>query len=300
VAGRPKTRARREAEARGELPRDREDEFEPDQELDYDPEPAPAPERQRQPWEDKVPWSYVERKEGPPHGAADPIGHDPPRQRSPKVQCGHIAVSSERQCRSWAIKASDPPRCVTHNTPRERTRAQVAYEVRQWQLGDTHVDPAEMLLRLVSQSAARLDKLSGELAELVDEQGLQAALIGEVRVPTEAGSYVSGDYVRGLARLEAEERDRLAHFAKTALAAGLATRQVELAESQGRLMADVLRKVLGDPALGLSEDQLQIIPGLLRRAQEYVLGTGEQSRAQHERHTSASPKHQIETGARAR
>lgn len=261
MPGSPQKRARRAAAAQAEVAAGLVDE------LAEDPKPRERP---------RKPWANYEPKDGPPpYAEADPV--EPRRDRHPKVRCEHVSRLTERQCRHWAMKDADPPKCQTHAGRKEKTRAMIAHELRQWQLGDTKLDPAECLLRLVSQSAIRLDKLSTELAELVDEQGLQDALIGEVRVPSENGSYVSGDYVRGLARLEGEERDRLAQFSKIAISAGLETRRVELAASQGQLMAQVLRRVLGAPELGLSDEQLELVPGLLRSAQEVVFAESERA-----------------------
>ena len=80
-------------------------------------------------------------------------------------------------------------------------------------LGDSHVDPGEVLLRLVTQSAARAQRYASELEALVDEEGVAAAMVGEIEIPTKYGGYKAGEYIRGLARLEAQERDRCANFA---------------------------------------------------------------------------------------
>jgi hypothetical protein len=50
-----------------------------------------------------------------------------------------------------------------------------------WGLDQVHEDPGEVLLRLVSQSAARAQRYAAELAELVDSEGLNNALLGTVR-----------------------------------------------------------------------------------------------------------------------
>ena len=46
----------------------------------------------------------------------------------------------------------------------------------------------------------------------------------------DVGVYVTGEAIRGLADLEAKERDRCASFATNAIAAGLAERIVRVAE----------------------------------------------------------------------
>lgn len=89
--------------------------------------------------------------------------------------------------------------------------------------------------------------------ERVFATGGVAALIGHNYAATPGGSvYASGEAIRGLAKLEAEERDRCAQMAAKAVAAGLAERQVRLAEKQAGLVAELLQRVLADPELGLS------------------------------------------------
>jgi len=60
----------------------------------------------------------------------------------------------------------------------------------------------------------------------------------------DVGVYVTGEAIRGLADLEAKERERCANFAAKAVAAGLGERMVRLAEQQGALIAQVIRGVL--------------------------------------------------------
>src|SRR5215211_5063407 len=58
-----------------------------------------------------------------------------------------------------------------------------------------------------------------------------AALVGNTYgAAKDVGVYVTGEAIRGLADLEAKERERCANFASKAVAAGLAERQVRLAE----------------------------------------------------------------------
>lgn len=77
------------------------------------------------------------------------------------------------------------------------------------------------------------------------------------------------------------ERDRLAKLGKSMLDAGIAERQVRLAEEQGRQLANVLRDVLGDvfgllTEAGLSIDvlvriQREAVPALVRRRLSEVM-----------------------------
>lgn len=52
-----------------------------------------------------------------------------------------------------------------------------------------------------------------------------------------------------------EERDRAARLAKMAIDAGLAEKQVRIAEKQGQVIAQIFTTVLDDVTLGLSREQ---------------------------------------------
>lgn len=164
-------------------------------------------------------------------------------------------------CRGWRYSGSD--KCKRHlANPKARANADVRAELGRWGLGDVHVDPGEVLLRLVSQSARRAEDYAAELEKHVaDSPTLREALVAQAY--GEFGPV--GEYIRGLVVLEAQERDRCAGMAAKAIAAGLATRQVELAERMGQQMSEVLRAVLADPSLGLSAEQQRQVPGLVRR-----------------------------------
>lgn len=196
-----------------------------------------------------------------------------------RVKNGHRLCAAKAKhgrglCGGWALKGSEY--CDDHLiNPEARKRAAVRAELERWGLGDTNVDPGEVLLRLVSQSANRAEFLSGLLEEQYRrvESGestttLPARLsvfVGRTFALNRNGEPVPvAEAIRALVQLEGEERDRCANFAAKAVAAGLAERQVRLAERQGEMIAEVLRAVLGDEALGLSESQVAMVPVLLR------------------------------------
>jgi hypothetical protein len=151
----------------------------------------------------------------------------------------------------------------------------VRAELAHWGLGDSVVDPGEVLLRLVSQSANRAEFLAGLLQdqyERMDAGEAETSLPSRVRalvggqwaLNNKGDRVLIGEAIRALVQLEGEERDRCSNFAAKAVAAGLLERQVRLAERQGELIADVLRAVLGDARLGLSAEQQAMVPGLVR------------------------------------
>jgi hypothetical protein len=131
-----------------------------------------------------------------------------------------------------------------------------------WGLHSHTADPGETLLKLVTQSAERANRYAAELEKLVAATPeLRDALVGDAY--GEFGK--QGEYIKGLAVVEAAERDRCANFCRIAIAAGLAERQVRVAERQGALLAELLRSVLSDPSLGLTAAQQGAVPALIRQ-----------------------------------
>jgi hypothetical protein len=141
-------------------------------------------------------------------------------------------------------------------------------ELEKWGLDGhtTHVDPGEILLRLLSQSAWRVQKYSALLArayeaaeagESFDEDVRKAkvgALIGyRFGVDREGNRFPIEEAIRGLVQLEAQERQFARDTATKAIAAGLAERQVRIVEQQGALIVEMLRRV--EAALDLSPEQ---------------------------------------------
>lgn len=178
-------------------------------------------------------------------------------------------------CRRWPVEGSD--KCHQHLfNPHARAYAAVRAEVLRWGLGDANIDPGETLLRLLSQAVNRAE----HYAELLEEQYRLAAeghddtdlpvgvtaLIGHKYALTREGDAVPvEEAIRALVELESTERDRAARFAGLAISAGLAERQVRMAEQLGPRIAAALKDILSDPELGLSEQQQQAVPAVARR-----------------------------------
>ncbi|WP_213451564.1 hypothetical protein [Rhizomonospora bruguierae] len=216
-------------------------------------------------------------------------------------------------CRAMAIAGMDACRRHVGMAPAAaRAKGAVVVEIHRWGLGDTTVDPGEVLLRLVTQSAARVELYSRLLGEAFDAaERLREAHAAQVLLaserPTDAaeehpamqaahadlervfatggvGALIGHRYdadrdgrvypvdegIRGLAKLEAEERDRCANFATKAVAAGLAERQVRLAERQGALLAAVIQGVLRD--LGVLDDPR--VPALVAQHVQALTSSG--------------------------
>ncbi|WP_100499379.1 hypothetical protein [Geodermatophilus chilensis] len=210
-------------------------------------------------------------------------------------------------CGAQAVDGTDA--CIRHAgrpAAEHKAKGAVVVEVSRWGLGDETLDPGITLLRLMTQSVRRAE-LYGQLLEeaydaaerlrAADSMGEElppnadtgadrdraaqdlarvfatggvAALIGHTyAADKEGGVFATGEAIRGLVTLEAQERDRAAAMATKAVAAGLAERQVQLAERQGQLVAEVIRGVLSDLGLDVAD------PGVVRVVSARLRALGE-------------------------
>ena len=164
------------------------------------------------------------------------------------VQCTAISEQTGKQCKAKAIPGGTVCRWHGGAAGQVKAKAAVRAEVLNWGLGDSHVDPGEVLLRLATQSAARAEMYARLLQEAFDaaerlkqaheksttleavgdenadtaetarrdldrifNTGGVAALVGNTYgAAKDVGVYVTGEAIRGLADLEAKERERCA------------------------------------------------------------------------------------------
>lgn len=188
--------------------------------------------------------------------------------RNPNARkCTGTSKQTGQRCKSWARPGALV--CNLHGgaAPQVAQKALVRVEFESWGLNDATIDPGEALLRLLTQAYHRANRYAADIAEKVErEGGLEAAMVGESLIlnPNTGNLTKVGEYIRGLASLENAERDRAAKFAALAIQAGLAERQVKLAERQGALIEQVLLAAF--EAIGLSAEQRKAAPEAIRRA----------------------------------
>jgi len=183
------------------------------------------------------------------------------------TQCTGTVKSTGARCKKSAIEGGTVCRFHGGAAPQVKAKAAVRAEVLSWNLGDAVDDPGDVLLRLVTQSRIRVERYAASIeAKITEGQKqygdgftLEAILVGS----TYFEGQKTGEYIRGLIQLEAQERDRLAGFASKAIAAGLAERQVRMAERQGEMLAAVLLAVIANQALGLTPAQQKALPDVL-------------------------------------
>lgn len=186
-------------------------------------------------------------------------------------RCAAIS-KTKGPCPSWAIRGGSV--CTAHggSLPAVKRKAIVRAQLIEWGLlGDEAVeDPGVILLRLVTQSARRAAFYSQLLeqayahAELIGQEsqmpgfpaGVQALIGGTFSATNDGHVYQTGEQIRGLVALESQERDRCAIFATKAIAAGLAERQVRIAERQGEAIFEAIAAALD--ALGITGEARQL------------------------------------------
>lgn len=130
--------------------------------------------------------------------------------------------------------------------------------------------PQQALIDEVQRAAGMVAYYGQKVAELA-ETDPQRLVNGVTRVEQregfQAGTTKTVEATTNVwLRLWNEERDRLTRVAAAALKAGIEERRVQLAEAQGALIADVIRRILG--RLNLTPDQSalvsEVVPAELR------------------------------------
>lgn len=136
--------------------------------------------------------------------------------------------------------------------------------------GRQDVSPSEAVMAMLHMSWARVHVYASLLEQQVADAdrtrgvGQGEGLVGHTfSASPSVGVYESGEAVRALARLEAEERDRCVRYAKVAHDMGIADREIRLAEAQGALLAGAISRIL---------DALELTPGQRARVPEIVPG----------------------------
>jgi len=185
-------------------------------------------------------------------------------------------------CHGIAIAGIDA--CRMHAGQRAEVAKAKGEAVSAWSAlhGTPTVSATEAVLGMLQMSWARVHLYAGLLQRQVQEAqdaepgpgdgfdaetvGHGAGLIGHTRgAVKDIGIYTTGEAVRGLAALEAQERDRCVRFAKTCHDMGIAEQQVRLAEGQGLLLAQAVSRILDSLELTAAQRARvpQVVPAVL-------------------------------------
>lgn len=178
-------------------------------------------------------------------------------------QCTATSRQSGQRCKRVPVPGAEV--CVFHGggAPQVRAAAErrlAAEEARKAVVTyglPIEVDPGEALLQEIYRTAGHVAWLEALVHDLPKEE-----LTWGVGEEAEKGAteFPGTDTTRKAAPnvwllLYRDERKHLHDVCKTALQIGLEERQVQLAERQGALLAEVIRSVIDDPSLALSADQ---------------------------------------------
>ena len=149
-------------------------------------------------------------------------------------------------------------------------------------------NPQDALLEELYRTAGAVAWLEAQVGELSAEELAWGRIseekrtgIGEMETNIDLTTTVMGAKTNILMELYHKERAHLVHVAKVAIQCGIAERQVKLAEEQGAMIAQALRAVGEDPALGLSSVQVEVFRVTVARVlrtlstQQHSAGNGQ-------------------------
>jgi hypothetical protein len=113
-----------------------------------------------------------------------------------------------------------------------------------------HLASSDVMLRLLHMSWVRVHLYAERLRTLVEDSSENEGLVGATFAAGREGQRVeTGEQVRALAKLEADERDRCARFAKLCHDMRIDERHIELQQAQAQLVVQAFLGAVS--ALGL-------------------------------------------------
>lgn len=189
---------------------------------------------------------------------------DDPMRRSGAVwcdqhgrwECSKSAKRTKVRCHQPAIRGTAA--CRQHvGTSTELAKSKGQANLLAWSLvanaSEPNMDPASVVMQAIRVTYHRLELLGAMLQAQLERQKT-IGLVGPTYAAGRAGERVqTGEQLRALTRLEADERQLLVRFAKTAHDMGISERQLELEQAQA---AQVVTAVgAGLEALSLDGEQ---------------------------------------------
>jgi hypothetical protein len=184
-------------------------------------------------------------KKKEPHGRAGGIASG--KARDKHALCGAKKRSDGKPCRKFAGEGTDHfgiGRCRLHGgstRTHKRHAVKVEAERRAPKFGKPKkVMPGDALMEMLWTAYGQVHWLADEISKQKDMNSFEA---------------------RVLIQSHKDERDRVAHVAKTALDAGVQERQIRLAELYGEVIATAIGRIL---------DGLKLSPAQRTRSREVV------------------------------
>ena len=175
-------------------------------------------------------------------------------------------------CGAWAVKGATV--CRMHGGSSPQARAAAARRVQEEKAAKAaqrlaqpiETDPSQALLDLVSSAAGEVAYWRNRVDEIQDrdEKRLTSGLT-KITEGKDRGGVTTLRTVETVAAIEyrmwVDAQERLARYATAALRAGVEERRVRLAEDQGALVAQVIRRILD--RLDLSEWQAEMVGSIV-------------------------------------
>lgn len=178
--------------------------------------------------------------------------------------CGAPPIKGGKRCVRHGGKAPQVQAAAARRRAEAEVKEQMVKAVRTLGL-PIDVDPGKALLDEIHWTAGHV----AWLREKVQELEADALVWGKTQTDQGTGPQGPVDVTTEKAdpsvwyELYLKEREHLAKVCSLALRAGIEERKVKLAESQGLLVADVIRRILG--ALGLTPEQQLLVPEIVPR-----------------------------------
>lgn len=175
-------------------------------------------------------------------------------------------------CGAWAVKGATVCRMHGGSSPQARQAAarrvqeEKAAKAAQRLAQPIETDPSQALLDLVSSAAGEVAYWRARVDEIQDrdEKRLTSGLT-KITEGKDRGGVTTLRTVETIAAIEyrmwTAAQDRLAQYATAALRAGVEERRVRIAEDQGALVAQVIRRILD--RLDLSEWQAEMVGSIV-------------------------------------
>ncbi len=123
----------------------------------------------------------------------------------------------------------------------------------------TPTDPHMALMDEISRTSGIIKWIENHMVAMRDEEGLTEDQV--LTQFTKQNGWVPGVWME----LYKSEREHLVRTCTAAIKAGVAERRVQIAEQQGQLIVAMMMSFIHDPALGLSAEQVQLAPGIIRK-----------------------------------
>jgi hypothetical protein len=195
-------------------------------------------------------------------------------QPTDKPRCKARRSTNGERCKKPPMHGQDV--CGTHGGRAPQAKAAAEARIQEAALAATvktyglpvDISPTEALLDEVKWTAGHVRWLRDRIGE-IEQNALSWGKTSEV--VKDSGEFPGTDTTHSAAppvllELYARERKHLLDVCKAAISAGIEERRVRLAESQGALLADVIRRILGD--LDLTPEQSakvsEVVPRHLR------------------------------------